>query len=287
MGNIVWLASYPKSGNTWVRLFLDSYLYQRSETLHLAQLQLGNRIASSRRLFDETVGLGSGVLPAQLVENLRPHVYREVSANANSPVYMKIHDAYYLTDSGEPLVPDSATRSVIYIVRNPLDVCVSWTYHSGHVDINRTVRAMNKINYVSDANKFMQPDQLPQKMLSWSQHALSWIESPLNVMVLRYEDLIQHPFIWFSKLIRFLELDWDKSRLDTAINSCQFDALKEQETQNGFHEKPMKAERFFRRGLVGEWKNVLDQSHTDSLIKHHQPIMERLGYIDHSGKLTI
>ncbi|NJK96875.1 MAG: sulfotransferase domain-containing protein, partial [Bacteroidales bacterium] len=120
---IIWLASYPKSGNTWFRAFLANLLHPGDKPADINELE-GGPIASSRALFDEATGLSSSDLTPAEIENLRPFVYRYIARNSTEIIFHKIHDAYTLTSEGVALVPAEATRCAIYFVRNPLDVAV-------------------------------------------------------------------------------------------------------------------------------------------------------------------
>ena len=102
---IVWLASYPKSGNTWMRAFLSNYLADGDAPVDINSLDTGGPIASARAVFDDAVGVEASDLTQDEIERYRPRVYLQVAANSSETLYLKIHDAFTYTPDGSPLVP--------------------------------------------------------------------------------------------------------------------------------------------------------------------------------------
>ncbi len=105
---IVWLASYPKSGNTWFRVFLSNLLNKSDQPADINNLYT-TPIASSRELFDEATGLSSSELTSEEIDLLRPHVYEFISRTSSELQYQKVHDAWQITKSGEPMFSDTIT----------------------------------------------------------------------------------------------------------------------------------------------------------------------------------
>lgn len=127
MGKIIWLASYPKSGNTWMRVLLTNYLRNSDTPADINNLD-GGPIASARVWFDEWAGIEASALNDTVTERLRPDVCRGMARESTNTLFMKAHDAWSCTDRGEPLFPADVTAGVIYILRNPFTWCVTKTY---------------------------------------------------------------------------------------------------------------------------------------------------------------
>jgi len=278
MGGIYWLASYPKSGNTWFRTFLKNFLSDSDQPADINELSTG-QIASSREWVDDVIGFDTSDLHQDEIEALRPHVYRWNSASG--PVgYHKIHDAYTLTRGGRPLVDDVATLGAVYIIRNPLDVVSSYANHY-HCSIDDAITAMADPDHAIARSRKALSNQLLQFMGTWSGHVDSWTRAPdLKLMVIRYEDMHATPTTTFGDAVAFLGLDPDADRLQRAIAFSQFDVVAGQESVSGFRERPQRAERFFRKGQVGEWRSALTDAQTARVIADHGAVMSRFGYLD-------
>jgi hypothetical protein len=108
MGNIYWLASYPKSGNTWMRILLTNYLRNADQPADINSLD-GGPIASARQVFDDRVGLEASDLTQDEIERYRPFVYEQMSEQASEPLFLKVHDAFTFTRFGYPLISKTAT----------------------------------------------------------------------------------------------------------------------------------------------------------------------------------
>ena len=116
---------------------------------------------------------------------------------------MKVHDARTPNDKNIPLFPKEATAGAIYIIRNPLDVVVSFADHSG-LDYDTAISRMAQESFAFCAKSRRLHDQLQQKLLSWSSHVNSWTERvPFPVCVIRYEDMKRRPDVTFSKAVQF------------------------------------------------------------------------------------
>ena len=121
--SIVWLASYPKSGNTWLRAVLTSYMQEGGGPASINGLV--GLAGNGRALFDEHVGLSSSDLTFSEVQRLRPLMYERLAAELPPPAFVKVHDACIRTRVG-PVFPRNATAAAIYLVRNSLDVAPSY-----------------------------------------------------------------------------------------------------------------------------------------------------------------
>jgi hypothetical protein len=275
---IVWLASYPKSGNTWFRIFLANLQNNGTVPIDINALEK-SLMASNRLLFDEATGISSADLTFGEIEALRPEVYEHIARQSEDLVFQKIHDAYTCNISGKPLIPESATRCVLYFVRNPLDVAVSFAHHN-NTSCAAIIGEMNNDEY----SFYQRPDklnlQLTQRLLTWSNHVLSWVDdSGLPLKVIRYEDMKERPFETFKAAIEFVGFACNDEQIEKAIRFSSFDILREQEQEKGFREKSPSSKSFFRKGLVGSWKEELSPGEAQTVIQNHHAVMERFGYL--------
>lgn len=284
MGGIYWLASYPKSGNTWFRAFLCNLQSNAATPAALEDIQT-HSIASARGWMDEVLGFDTADLCADEIERLRPQVYDWSAKVADAaPVYIKIHDALISAGDHTPLIGTQATRGALYIVRNPLDVACSAANHWG-VNLDESIRRLNSDDMTLARPRDRLSEQVPQRLLNWSDHVKSWIDTHLtDCRMIRFEDMLNLPLETFGKACRFLQLPDDMDRVARAIRHSAFDELSRQESTRGFKERPTAAARFFRQGQSGGWRHQLSAAQVDTVLQYHHVMMKRLGYLGSRGQ---
>lgn len=275
--NIIWLASYPKSGNTWFRAFLTALLNE-------GELDINNiesaGIFSSRQLFEIVTDLNSYYFSDDEIKNMMPNVFRAFVHKRKKTSFIKIHDAFSYNLDNVPIVPEDVTECAIYIVRNPLDVVASLGNHLQKTT-DEAISMMNSPNAYMGRNKKKDNIgmQFSQLLYSWSGHVLSWLEKPaFPVYFVRYEDMHEQPFETFKEMVGKLDMDYSDEAIMRAIEASSFKKLKEQETNKGFVERPYKENSFFRKGTVDGWKEELTAEQVKRITDAHASIMERFGY---------
>lgn len=276
-GTIVWLASYPRSGNTWLRAILTNLLDASSRPVDINRLGVGQS-AARRSLLEHYGDIETSELRPDETQNLRPVVYEAMAASAADRLYLKIHDAYARTPSGVPLVPASVTHGALYVVRNPLDVVGSYASHFG-CTLDEAVTTLNDENaWLADDEGGIQ-HHVPQHLGSWSHHVRSWLDQPaIAVHVVRYEDLITAPVATCTDVARFLDVPHTRASVDRAVELSRFEELQRQEASAGFVERSPRAPRFFRRGRAGEWRRELSHAQVRAIVDAHPQVMRRVGY---------
>jgi len=285
MNGIIWLASYPKSGNTWFRVFLTNLLRDADTPASINELER-TPIASARGVFDNNLGFEAADLTADEIDRLRPELYIHLAENAAKPLFMKIHDAYTEAAENMPLIPQAATAGALYFIRNPLDVVVSFAHHNGS-DYDAAISGMANENYAFCSKIDRLHDQLRQKLLSWSGHVRSWVDkAPFPVCVLRYEDMKAKPLEIFEKAVQFAGLSHSPEQIQKAIDFSAFDVVQQQEATEGFQENSPSPSRFFRKGQAGAWREELSENQVHRIVQDHREVMCRFGYLDENGKIV-
>lgn len=284
MANIIWLASYPKSGNTWFRSYLSNLLLDNDEPVDINSMKTDG-IASRRDIFDEVTGVEASELTLDEVDNYRRGLYKMLSEETQKDLYIKVHDAYSYLKNGTPMFPKENAK-VIYIVRNPLDVAVSFSFHLAK-DIDNTIKIMGDKDFCLSSSKEKLGSQLRQKLFTWSGNIESWVDNgTIPVEVIRYEDMKNSPFETFKRATLFAGIKCDDEKIKKAIDFSDFKVLKRQEENNGFNEKPPQAESFFREGKTGGWRAYLGEEQVSMIINDHEKIMKRFGYLDKEGNIV-
>lgn len=275
MGAIIWLASYPKSGNTWMRSFLHNLLMNAQEPVPINDLtrfcvgESGGTAYAMRakKPYDE--------IPPEEVARLRPLVHGDFTRVSPDSVFVKTHN-YMGTWFDQPLHNMDVTAGGIYILRNPLDVVLSVRHHYS-VSLDEAIKRMGTIGAGTSSGN----GHVPEIHSSWSHHVESWTGHPNpSLLVLRYEDMLRDPLAAFKSTANFLGLQPPLERLERAIRFSSFKAMKAQEEADGFKERPKNASAsFFREGRAEQWREELTPDQVRQIISDHRQQMERFGYI--------
>ncbi len=279
-GNIIWIASYPKSGNTWFRTFISCLLNETEADINKID---SDGIASARLPFEQCTGLDSTNLTLWEIASLRPAVYDMLSAKLRNDLWIKAHDACQILPDGTPLFPATATKAACYLIRNPLDVAVSYANHNGDT-LDKTIDKMNDPEWSLGKQILNANDQLPHFLGRWGDHVKSWMEAThLPVCMLRYEDMHLEPLATFSKAVTAIGIEKTPEEITCAIEASCFEKLKTQEQESGFRERPSTSKMFFRSGKIGSWRESLSEKQASLIIEHHAETMLRYGYLDSRG----
>ncbi len=274
MGGILWLASYPKSGNTWLRAFLHNFMRNPDQPYDINKLMEFTAGESQTVLYRKFDPRPWTEYSLDDVARLRPLVHRELTKAFPDTVFAKTHNAL-LEDRGHPTVNLEVTAGAIYVVRNPLDVAISYSHHLG-ITIDEVIKVMATKGAMTTPSE----KHVYEFMSSWSQHVESWTGKPNpRLLVLRYEDMLESPFKSFGAVAKFLGINAPRDRLDKAIKQSSFKVLKNQEKAKGFIERPAKAESFFRKGEAGQWRHDLTPEQVKQIVSDHREQMDRFGYV--------
>ena len=281
---IVWLASYPKSGNTWTRLLLANFLGASQRAFPINALPFGPAIDSHR--FGELAGVTAEDCNQDEIESLIPACLRARVAESIACAEHRLckeHGAYVVNRAGEPLFPAEVTAGAVYLARNPLDVAVSWAFHADEGRFEDSVARLNDMRATLGGDGRA---QYRKRLLDWSAHVRSWRAAPFPVLVVRYEDLLADTGRELLRVLRFLGFkDVAETRLRHAVALSEFASLRGQEGREGFREKlPTNSGLFFRKGRVGSWRGTLPAAQVRKVVCRHWSTMAELGY-DPAGAL--
>lgn len=274
MKSIIWLASYPKSGNTWLRIFLANYILNQPEPVPINQVHrigIGDAIAKTYRMVAKTPFDPAD--PQQCVA-LRDGVLRGIVNNKADVNFVKTHNENG-SAFGTKLIPRAYTKSAIYVLRNPLDMIVSYASHYGQsMDMAiESARRSDNVLVGHGENAF-------QFLGNWSNHVLGWTKArDFPVLTIRYEDMKADPQKAFGKVIKHIGLPLDQEKLDRSIRFSSFDELRKQEDKTGFIENSDNQARFFRSGKSEQWKDAMTPEQIETVKKDHARVMKRYKYL--------
>ena len=274
MSSIIWLASYPKSGNTWVRAFLQNYLDAGDRPSDINAMDRYFADESKPNWYAPYVPGSLGDLDLAGICALRPRVQCDIAASRPGSIFVKTHN-FLGAYQDSPLHEMSVTAGAIYIVRNPLDVVLSLADHFS-LSIDEAIMFMNNEATGSPTDEA----NVASVLSSWSVHVQSWTASTDDsTFVLRYEDLLAKPAKGFKSLVSFLGLKQDAALLRRAIHFSSFPELRKQEQQRGFIERSPNSKRFFRAGRKNQWRTVLSHDQVGLVVDAHREQMRRFKYL--------
>tara|TARA_R110002167_G_scaffold81834_10_gene223693 strand:+ start:1152 stop:2018 length:867 start_codon:yes stop_codon:yes gene_type:complete len=288
MRNIVWLASFPRSGNTWLKLILTDLLFSSGKSLEFSNSSVLH--CANRRLFDNTLNFPTTLLSAAEVNELRPGVYKEWSDSWGQylPLIIKVHDCFEKNRKQRWLFPSDITRLGIYVIRNPLDICVSYAHFWGLDGYDEAADMICDPFHSLPKDETDLFGQLRQRLGDWSLNVQSWTadaDFPLNVV--KYEDMKSNPVEIVSEILNQLGMSFEKARVVRSVERCHIGELQKQESEVGFKDRPYRGERFFRQGAVGSWRNTLPDEISKRIIHAHSDMMKKFGYLSLDGQPLI
>ncbi len=266
---VTWIASYPRSGNTWIRALISAYANDGEVDIN-GIMQTSDKDPS---YFDGIVKkpIHNWSMSDQAL--VKPAAMLRMLEDAGGNLLLKTHDAN-IDVSGIAQIPHDITNAAIYIIRDPRDVALSFKNHYG---LKTNAEAVEKL--IDD--KFMSrfPNNglfVPQ--LSWKINFASWMrELPYPIYALRYEDLLEKPFEIFSEIIQFLKMDYDAELTRKTIDACTFDNMKRQEKKDGFRETV--GNEFFHKGQAQRWKTELEPELQAKIVEAFKAEMSSVGYL--------
>jgi hypothetical protein len=271
---IIWLASYPKSGNTLLRSMLSSYLFSEKGIFNFKLLRKIKQFPN--KLTYENLRVDTSDQNELIKNSIRA---QEEINKGRSVGFMKTHNMLYNFKGQYPFTDYNNSLGVIYIVRDPRNVVLSYARHVS-VPTKEAVKIITK-SFGTDI--FL--------MGNWAQNYLSWKSFKENnrYLLIKYEDLISNREETFLKILRFIfklrniNFSLDQDKLKNVIETTSFENLKKLEKQNGFTEhvidKQGKKVIFFDKGAKRDWANSLDKDMTAEIEKTFNKEMTELGYL--------
>lgn len=280
-GGILWLASYPKSGNTWVRIFLENLFRDATRPVSINELNVVGFGDAHIPLYEQIGGRPVSSLDDPAIHALREPLQRHL-ANRPETSIVKTHNIL-ATHDGRPLIHLEHSMGAIYIARNVFDVTVSLArhYNLGIADAVEAICSPAMRTPTTGAAVF-------QVLGRWCDHYRSWTSVPgFEPLVLRYEDMKAKPLKAFQKVVRFLKLPTGPDRVARAVRFSSFDEVARQERAGGFKERVRPDQVFFHSGRVGGWRQHLSAGQVERLIEVHGEALRELGYLDKQGRPTV
>ena len=277
---IFWLASYPKSGNTWIRMFLRSYFLSSNQKFSLNEKGMLDFEVSN---FPTSELLKNANIDYSNFHNIAKNwVTLQDIINLNGKLnFLKTHNGNFNLGN-YPFTNTDNTIGGIYIVRDPRDVVLSYANHFGVNNDVSTDMLIDEENGEQYFDEKLKEKYFRSLMGSWSMNYLSWRHyKGRKIHLMRYEDLVKNPKKNFIKMLEYINsiisINIDQNRISKAVEETAFHKLQKLENREGFIE--VGKGKFFRKGKVGEWKENLDPKLTKKIEDHFRKEMIELDYL--------
>ena len=277
---IFWLASYPKSGNTWIRMFLRSYFLSSNQKFSLNEKGMLDFEVSN---FPTSELLKNANIDYSNFHNIAKNwVTLQDIINLNGKLnFLKTHNGNFNLGN-YPFTNTDNTIGGLYIVRDPRDVVLSYANHFGVNNDVSTDMLIDEENGEQYFDEKLKEKYFRSLMGSWSMNYLSWRHyKGRKIHLMRYEDLVKNPKKNFIKMLEYINsiisINIDQNRISKAVEETAFHKLQKLENREGFIE--VGKGKFFRKGKVGEWKENLDPKLTKKIEDHFRKEMIELDYL--------
>ena len=291
---ILWLASYPKSGNTWVRTIIGQIISQnldRKKVFETAKqirlypskidfLDLDNDFKykefpkdKKKVIFDKTV-INWDVSQSRINLNNKINIFKTHNMLCKLEVGKKSYSFTNLEN----------TLGVIHIVRDPRNVISSLKNHFSFENVSKI------LEFIMNENQTIgiEENDIPQLLSSWKNHYNSWKRFPKNNLLVKYEDLILHPEQEIKKIIKFLNqfftISLSSNQINEIILNTSFENLQDLEKkglfdENALNNKTGELKKFFNMGMKNNWKKLLSENISNKIEQQFNNEMNELGYL--------
>ena len=280
---IIWLASYPKSGNTWIRSMIVSLLYTEDGFFNFELIKNIPQFPDNKYFKEFTGDLANfdEVMKYWRIAQDKINLDNEIKFFKTHHLNCKINE-YSFTDK-------SNTLATIYIVRDPRSLVSSISNHFSKT-INESKKFLLTPKFIGgkESKDRQKLNHIPTLLGTWSEHYKFWTMNNKNLLLIKYEDLINDTELQLEKIVKFLEkfipIKTNKEKNYNIIKSTSFDQLKNMEKKGLFKEgivNKFSNEKvdFFRLGPKNKWEDNLEKDIQKELEDTFKKEMKELGYL--------
>ena len=287
---IIWLASYPKSGNTWLRAILHQIFIKKNKN-EKSWLSNLHKLVDTYPKTQHFQNLNSLLIKNSDFLNKNEIVknWDKSQKRLNSDKKLRILKTHNMLCSininqqNHSFTSQDNTLGVIHIVRDPRNVITSVKNHFFLQTYNEALQLITNANRWSGIRN----GEVPHFISSWEHHFESWALFPKNYILFKYEDILNNPKEQIKRLIKYLQkfikIDHDEEKINQIINDTNFENLKNLEKKGNFLENAVNAEtkdkaNFFNLGPKNDYKKFLDKNIQNEIEKKFRNTMKKLNY---------
>ena len=282
---IYWIASYPKSGNTWLRILLSCYYYTKDGVYD--ENSLNNIQQFPQKKYFKQFNYNQNIVG----DTTKYWVKAQEKINEDKKLrFFKTHNVFGLVNNSHFTNKENSI-GCIYIVRDPRNVFTS-IKNFYEMDNDQALKWMiNQNQYIFDIHNFDKAGYSDfQFISSWDNNYKSWkLQKKIPIKIIKYEDLLNQTFAVFKEVIEFINKSINsteqinKSKIKNAVNSTLFSKLQSKEKNEGFSEailskKGDKKIPFFFMGPDNDWKKILDKNVKNKIIEAFEKNLNELSY---------
>ena len=279
---IIWLASYPKSGNTLVRSLLSSYFFSEDGEFNFEMLKKIDQFPHIK-LFNQ---LGIDLSNKEEVEKNYIEAQKIINKEKGGVQFWKTHNCFCKFDNKYPFTDLKNTAGVIYIVRDPRNVVLSYAHHY-QKSLEDSFNDLKSTSVIKQSKN----DQLPVLVGSWNFNYNSWkqLKSLNKYILIKYEDLISDTEKTFINIINFIsklinsKIEINEKKLKKVIEATSFEKIQKLEKKSGFSEAKIKKNgekiNFFNLGPENDFNKFLDSKTREDIEKNFSNEMKELNYL--------
>lgn len=279
---IIWIASFPKSGNTWVRSMISSLIYTDTGIFNFEIIKKIQQFPNKKHFENLT----------EEYQNI--HELKKFWITAQDKINLDKKIKFFKTHHinckiGEnSFTNDNNTLGTIYIVRDPRSLVESFS-NFYNKDKSLAIQNITSKGFVSGASYIKNKQNNVFTIIgSWNDHYNSWSKTSANLLLIKYEDLLSDPFKELNRIIiflkKFMTFMYDDYKIQNIISSTSFERMQKMENDEGFFEMPFKESdqdkvKFFNKGKKNDWRKYLDKNESDIIENKFEKEMKELGYI--------
>ena len=283
---IIWIASYPKSGNTWLRALIRTYFFSKDGTFDDSLLKNIDQFPTSNYFKDFN---HNKKIPG---DTCKYWIKAQEKINSNIDIkFFKTHNVFGKINNFD-FTNSQNSIGCIYVVRDPRNVITSLKNHYQLNNDQAFNWITNEKNFIYNVLEFEKEGYSDfQFISSWSTNYKSWkVQKKVPIKIIKYEDLLNYTYVTFSDVLQFINKitnntkSLDKDKIKKTLRSTSFEVLKKNEAKKGFSEAVSKRDQrdkkipFFNLGPDNDWKKILDENIRDKTEKAFESYLKELDY---------